>query len=81
MLQPRIVGNRHYQVAREVRKTLATYEELKDIIAMLGLEELSREDRKTVFVPGGWNGFLLSPSLPPPSLRDLKAGWWILRIP
>ncbi len=49
MLQPRILGDRHYQVAREVRKTLATYEELKDIIAMLGLEELSREDRKTVY--------------------------------
>jgi F-type H+/Na+-transporting ATPase subunit beta len=49
MLQPRILGERHYQVAREVRKTLATYEELKDIIAMLGLEELSREDRKTVY--------------------------------
>ena len=49
MLQPRIIGDRHYQVAREVRKTLATYEELKDIIAMLGLEELSREDRNTVY--------------------------------
>ncbi len=49
MLQPRILGDRHYQAAREVRKTLATYEELKDIIAMLGLEELSREDRKTVY--------------------------------
>ena len=49
MLQPRILGERHYGVAREVRKTLATYEELKDIIAMLGLEELSREDRKTVY--------------------------------
>ncbi len=49
MLQPKIVGQRHYDVAREVRKVLATYEELKDIIAMLGLEELSREDRQTVF--------------------------------
>ena len=49
IFQPRIIGDRHYRVAREVRKTLATYEELKDIIAMLGLEELSREDRKTVY--------------------------------
>jgi F-type H+-transporting ATPase subunit beta len=48
MLNPRIVGGKHYTVAREVRKTLAEYEDLKDIIAMLGLEELSREDRKTV---------------------------------
>ena len=48
MLMPHIVGNRHYLVAREIRKTLAHYEELKDIIAMLGLEELSREDRNIV---------------------------------
>ena len=48
MVTPRIVGNRHYRVAHEVRKTLAGYEELKDIVAMLGLEELSIEDRRTV---------------------------------
>jgi len=48
MLNPRIIGQKHYSVAREVRRTLADYEDLKDIIAMLGLEELSREDRKTV---------------------------------
>ena len=48
MLTPSIVGDRHYRVAQAVRRTLATYEELKDIIAMLGLEELSRADRRTV---------------------------------
>jgi len=48
MLVPHVVGERHYQVAQEMRKTLADYEELKDIIAMLGLEELSPEDRRTV---------------------------------
>lgn len=48
MLTPKTVGERHYNVAQEVRKTIATYEELKDIIAMLGIEELSRGDRKTV---------------------------------
>ncbi|MFH1300125.1 MAG: F0F1 ATP synthase subunit beta [Planctomycetota bacterium] len=48
MLMPPIVGERHYQVAQTVRETLANYEDLKDIIAMLGLEELSREDRRTV---------------------------------
>lgn len=48
MLVPRIVGQRHYQVAQAVRRTLAQYEELKDIIAMLGLEELSQEDRRIV---------------------------------
>jgi F-type H+-transporting ATPase subunit beta len=48
MLTPHVVGKRHYDIAREIRRTLAEYEELKDIIAMLGLEELSREDRRTV---------------------------------
>ncbi|MBI1314313.1 F0F1 ATP synthase subunit beta [bacterium] len=48
MLMPPIVGDRHYQVAQDIRRTLAQYDELKDIIAMLGLEELSREDRRTV---------------------------------
>jgi len=42
------VGARHYRIAQEIRKTLAGYEELKDIIAMLGMEELSREDRAVV---------------------------------
>lgn len=48
MLMPPIVGDRHYNVSQHVRRTLAQYGELKDIIAMLGLEELSREDRATV---------------------------------
>jgi F-type H+-transporting ATPase subunit beta len=48
MLVPHIVGDRHYRVAQAIRKTLADYEDLKDIIAMLGLEELSPEDRRTV---------------------------------
>lgn len=48
MLVPHVVGERHYRVARQIRQTLATYEDLKDIIAMLGMEELSREDRQAV---------------------------------
>lgn len=48
MLNAAVVGDRHYQVAQAVRRTLAEYEELKDIIAMLGLEELSEADRRTV---------------------------------
>lgn len=48
MLSPTLVGARHYQVAQAVRSTLAGYEDLKDIIAMLGLEELSKGDRQTV---------------------------------
>jgi len=61
MLAPKIVGVRHYRTAREVRKTLATYEELKDIIAMLGIEELSREDRKTVARARRLERFLTQP--------------------
>ncbi len=48
MLVPSVVGDRHYRIAQAVRSTLAQYEELKDIIAMLGLEELSRDDQRTV---------------------------------
>jgi F-type H+-transporting ATPase subunit beta len=48
ILVPPVVGARHYGIAQEIRKTLANYEELKDIIAMLGMEELSKEDRGAV---------------------------------
>ncbi|MFO7987071.1 MAG: F0F1 ATP synthase subunit beta, partial [Desulfatiglandaceae bacterium] len=48
MMVPNIVGDRHYRIGQEMRQTLAQYEELKDIIAMLGLEELSQADRRTV---------------------------------
>jgi F-type H+-transporting ATPase subunit beta len=48
MLQPGIVGERHYRVAREVQRTLQRYKELQDIIAILGMDELSPEDKQTV---------------------------------
>jgi len=48
MLTPIIVGERHYNLAREIRRTLAEYEGLKDIIAMLGMEELSADDKRVV---------------------------------
>ena len=48
MANPGIVGERHYRLAQEIRRTLAQYLELKDIIAMLGLEQLSPEDRNLV---------------------------------
>jgi len=47
-LDPRIVGEGHYQVAREVQRILQRYKELQDIIAILGMEELSDEDKLTV---------------------------------
>ncbi|MDR8393256.1 F0F1 ATP synthase subunit beta [Aliifodinibius sp. S!AR15-10] len=48
MLSPTVVGERHYRIVRRVKETLAYYDDLKDIIAMLGMEELSREDQQLV---------------------------------
>ncbi|MDX1638523.1 MAG: F0F1 ATP synthase subunit beta [Balneolaceae bacterium] len=48
MLSPNVVGRRHYDIARRVRETLAHYDDLKDIISMLGMEELSGEDQQLV---------------------------------
>jgi F-type H+-transporting ATPase subunit beta len=48
MLQPHIVGERHYRVAREVQRTLQRYKELQDIIAILGMDELAPEDKQVV---------------------------------
>lgn len=48
MLQPDIVGKEHYDTARAVQSTLQRYKELQDIIAILGLDELSEDDRSTV---------------------------------
>ena len=48
MLQPNIVGDEHYGIARQVQSTLQRYKELQDIIAILGLDELSEDDRLVV---------------------------------
>jgi F-type H+-transporting ATPase subunit beta len=48
MLQPSIIGEDHYNVAQEVKETLQRYKELQDIIAILGIDELSEEDRTVV---------------------------------
>ena len=48
LLDPRVIGARHYKIAQEVRKTIAHYRELQEIIALLGIEELSAQDRTTV---------------------------------
>jgi F-type H+-transporting ATPase subunit beta len=61
MLMPHIVGDRHYQTAQAIRQTLATYEQLKDIIAMLGLEELSQGDRQVVYRARRLERFLTQP--------------------
>jgi F-type H+/Na+-transporting ATPase subunit beta len=49
MATPGIIGQKHYGLAQDIRRTLAQYEELKDVIAMLGLEQLSQDDRNVVF--------------------------------
>jgi F-type H+-transporting ATPase subunit beta len=61
MLSPTIAGQRHYQTAQAVKQTLASYEELKDIIAMLGIEELSQADRQTVYRARRLERFLTQP--------------------
>ena len=61
LLTPQVVGKRHYQIAQNVRKTLAEYEELKDIIAMLGLEELAQREQQTVYRARRLERFLTQP--------------------
>jgi F-type H+-transporting ATPase subunit beta len=61
MLTPGTVSTRHYRIARAVRTTLAEYEDLKDIIVMLGFEELSERDRATVRQARQLERFLTQP--------------------
>jgi len=61
MATPGIVGERHYALAQEIRRTLAQYAELKDIIAMLGLEQLSPDDRNIVARARRLERFLTQP--------------------
>jgi F-type H+-transporting ATPase subunit beta len=61
MATPGIVGERHYLLAQEIRRTLAQYEDLKDIIAMLGLEQLALEDRNVVARARRLERFLTQP--------------------
>jgi F-type H+-transporting ATPase subunit beta len=61
MATPGIVGERHYSIAQEIRQTLAKYADLKDIIAMLGLEQLSVDDRKVVTRARQLEHFLTQP--------------------
>lgn len=61
MATPLIIGERHYRLAQEIRSTLAQYENLKDIIAMLGLEQLSSQDRAIVVRARRLERFLTQP--------------------
>jgi F-type H+-transporting ATPase subunit beta len=61
ILEPNIVGEEHYEVARAVQSTLQRYKDLQDIIAILGVEELSEEDRVTVVRARKMQRFLTQP--------------------
>jgi len=72
MATPGIVGERHYSLAQEIRRTLAQYAELKDIIAMLGLEQLSPEDRNVVARARRLERFLTQPFFTTEQFTGLK---------
>jgi F-type H+-transporting ATPase subunit beta len=72
MATPGIVGERHYLLAQEIRRTLAQYAELKDIIAMLGLEQLSPEDRNVVARARRLERFLTQPFFTTEQFTGLK---------
>ncbi|MEE3141566.1 MAG: F0F1 ATP synthase subunit beta [Chloroflexota bacterium] len=61
ILEPGVVGGEHYQVARQVQQVLQRYKDLQDIIAILGIEELSEEDKLTVFRARKIQRFLTQP--------------------
>jgi len=61
ILDPRVIGDRHYNTARAVQQILQNYNELKDIIAILGMDELSDEDKQTVHRARRMQKFLSQP--------------------
>jgi F-type H+-transporting ATPase subunit beta len=72
MATPGIVGERHYALAQEIRRTLAQYADLKDIIAMLGLEQLSPDDRNVVMRARRLERFLTQPFFTTEQFTGLK---------
>lgn len=72
MATPGVIGEGHYKTAQDIRRTLAEYEGLKDIIAMLGLEQLSPEDRKLVGRARRLERFLTQPFFTTEQFTGLK---------
>ena len=72
MATPGVVGGHHYRLAQDIRQTLAQYAELKDIIAMLGLEQLSPEDRNVVARARRLERFLTQPFFTTEQFTGLK---------
>ena len=81
ILRPEVVGQEHYQVARGVQEILQRYKELQDIIAILGMDELSEEDRSPSPAPARSSGSCRSRSLSPSSSRGRPAVSWSCRKP
>jgi len=79
MATPAVLGERHYRLAQEIRKTLAQYAGLQDIIAMLGLEQLSPDDRKTVGRARRLERFLTQPFFTTEQFTG-KAGKQVSRV-
>src|SRR5690625_1404789 len=73
MATPVIIGESHYNIAQKIRQTLAEYEELKDIIAMLGLEQLSLSDQRTVNRARRLERFLTQPFYTTEQFTDRKS--------
>ena len=72
-LSPDIVGEEHFQVARGVQEVLQSYKDLQDIIAILGLDELSPEQKQVVFRAARFRSSFPSLSTPPRCLPALPA--------
>lgn len=72
MCTPGIIGERHYKLAQQVRETLAQYEELKDIISMLGMEQLSVRDRNVVNRARKLERFLTQPFFTTEQFSSIK---------
>lgn len=81
MLAPEIVGEEHYYVARTVQEILEHYNELQDIIAILGMDELSEEDKLLVRRARKYSAFCLSLSVLRRSLRELTVFMYRLAKP
>ncbi|HET7673520.1 MAG TPA: F0F1 ATP synthase subunit beta [Candidatus Saccharimonadales bacterium] len=79
ILDPEIVGEEHYTVAREVQRVLQRYKDLQDIIAMLGMEELSEEDKQTVYRARKIQRFLSQPFFVAEQFTDNKGQYVSLK--
>ena len=75
ILDPRIVGQEHYDTARQVQRILQSYKSLQDIIAILGMDELSEDDKKTVERARKIQRFLSQPFFVAEQFTGLKGAY------